>query len=373
MNSTRSIFCFVLLLSVISAAIVGLMIGCSENKIDTPLTGPAAGSGPVGGGDSQKMKLTANPSSTIIVYGDAQATAKVTALVNNSIGQPMPDGTPVYWEATVGTLDASTQTTNNGAATVTLTFPASYSGCSTVSAESGDVSSSITLCVSRREATPTPTVTPTPSKSLIVSAANSNIPHKGSTTISAYVTTNGQPQEGIQVKFSTSGGGALSQSAALTDENGYAYVTFTGNNTSASDVTATINASTEDGRTGSVSVVVGTGATPTPTPINTQITLTAVPTYVDTCANFSTTPATITATVLQNGLPVTNIPVSFSVTFSPALATGTACNLTVLNPPLGTFTTQFGCSACTGFTATNARIRATAAGSSAEITITITP
>lgn len=266
MTDTRSMLCFLLLLTLISAAIIGLMIGCSENKIDTPLTGPSSGSGPIGGGDSQKMKLTASPSNTITVVGNAEASAKVTAIVNNSIGQPMPDGTAVYWSATVGTLDSPTQTTSNGAATVTLTFPTSYSGCSTISAESGDVSSSITVCVSRREATPTPTVTPTPSKALIVSADESSVAHKQSTTISALVLTNGSAEKGVPVKFSVSGNGVLDHSAAVTDDSGKAEVKFTGNNTTANDVTATITASTDDGRTGSVSVIVKAGATPTPKP-----------------------------------------------------------------------------------------------------------
>ena len=369
MTGLRSMLCFIMLLTLISALLVGLMMGCDENKIASPLTGPAAGSGPVGGGDTQSMKLTASPSGTIAVVGVAEASAKVTALVNNSIGQPMPDGTAVHWSATAGTLDAATQTTSNGAATVTVTFSTTFSGCSTVSAESGDASGSIVVCVSRTEPTPTPTATSTPSKSFVVSTANTNIPHKGSTTISAYVTTNAKPEAGVQVKFSVSGGGVLSESAALTDENGYARVTFTGNNTSASDVTATISASTDDGRTGSVNVIVGTGATPTPTPLNTQVTLTSS-SYIGTCSSF-TTPATLTATVLQNGIPVTNVPVVFSVTFNPT--TATECTLNPLNPLPPTQSSSFLCASCSPtFVARTAKIRATAAGSSAEVTITVT-
>ncbi|GAK48810.1 hypothetical protein U14_00017 [Candidatus Moduliflexus flocculans] len=256
MTATRSMFYFLLLLTLISAAIIGLMIGCNENKIDTPLTGPSSGSGPIGGGDSQKMKLTASPSNTITVIGNAEASAKVTAIVNNSIGQPMPDGTAVYWSATVGTLDSPTQTTSNGAATVTLTFPTSYSGCSTVSAESGDVSSSITICVSRTEPTATPTVTPTPSKEITVGTEKQTISNKKSTNIWALVTTNGIPEEGIQVTFSTSGGGTFKQSADITDSEGRVQVTFIGSNDSKSNITATITARTGDGRSGSITVIV---------------------------------------------------------------------------------------------------------------------
>ncbi len=257
MAGQKSTLRFMILLSAISMLIIGAMIGCNEKKITSPLTGPAAGSGPIGGGDTQKMKLTASPSGTLVVTGnETQATTKITAQVNNSIGQPMPDGTVVHWSATVGTLDAATQTASNGAATVSLTFPTSYSGCSTVSAESGDVSNLITVCVSRRDPTPTPTVTPTPSKELILSVGQSAIIAKGTTDVLALVTTNGTPEEGVLVTFSASGGGALNPNAALTNSNGFAKVTFTGNNSSTSDITAMITARTGDGRTGNVTVIV---------------------------------------------------------------------------------------------------------------------
>ena len=256
MTDLRSMFWFIMLLALISALLIGIMMGCDENKISSPLTGPAAGSGPVGGGDTQSMKLTASPSGTIAVVGTAEASAKVTARVSNSIGQPMPDGTAVHWSATAGTLDAATQTTSNGAATVTVTFASTFSGCSTVSAESGDASGSIVVCVSRTEPTPTPTPTPTPSKEITVGADDQTLDNGESTYVWARVTTNGLPEEGIQVIFSASGAGTLNQSAAMTDSDGRAEVTFTGKNDSSSNITATITARTGDGRSGSITVIV---------------------------------------------------------------------------------------------------------------------
>ena len=161
----KSTLYLILLLTVISAVIVGLIIGCEEKKIDPPVLGPASGSGPIGGGETQRISLSVNPSQTITAVGDEQAIAKITALVENTIGQPMPNGTAVYWNATVGSLDSTTQTTSNGSATVTLTFQKAYKGCSIVTARSGDAQASITICtthVTRLRLTPTATTTQRP-------------------------------------------------------------------------------------------------------------------------------------------------------------------------------------------------------------------
>ena len=391
MTEKTSTLVIVFILTLISAVIIGIMIGCDQKDISSPVVGSAAGSGPIGGGNAQKIRLTANPSSTVTAVGEEQATIKITATLFNMIGEPMPDGTVVYWSATIGTLDSATQTTTNGAATASLTFSKTDKGCSAVTATSGSLENSISVCVTRADATATPTITPTPSKSFIISADKSSIQHQETATITAYVSDNGKAQVGAQVKFTVSSGGTLNQSAAVTDENGYAHVTFTGYNTGASDITATINGSTDDGRTGSVSIVVGSGATPTPTMTPTITpTATATPTATPTaspvydvtlmanrnsgnCGSFSpATPATLTAQVLKNGVAVSNVPVEFSVTFSPALPSGVSCKVNPTKPPVGTLTSQFSCSACTGASLTNATIKATAKGSSAEVTITIT-
>lgn len=303
-NST--LYLIVMLLA-ISALIVGLIIGCDEKQIKSPVLGSSAGSGPVGGGDAQKIRLTANPSETITALSDAQATAQITAIVENNIGQPMPDGTVVYWTATNGTLDSVTTTTSNGASTVTLTFTQDFTGRSVVTAVAGDATGSITIEVVSVTPTPTitptttPTTTPTPSRAFIVSAENTTIAHRGQTNINATVLTNGQPDKNVQVTFTVSGGGGvLSANAATTNDNGVATVVFTGNNTSASDITATITASTSDGRTGSTTVIVSTGATPTPTatPV-TVITSMTIPTlgsppYIMTNGDSSNIQVTVT-------------------------------------------------------------------------------
>lgn len=384
MTEKTSTLVIVFILTLISAVIIGIMIGCDQKDISSPVVGSAAGSGPIGGGSSQKIRLTANPSSTVTAVGEEQAVIKITATLFNMIGEPMPDGTVVYWSATTGTLDAATQTTTNGAATVSLTFSKTDKGCSTVTATSGSLENSISVCVTRADATATPTITPTPSKSFIISADKSSIQHQETATITAYVSDNGKAQVGAQVKFTVSSGGTLNQSAAVTDENGYAHVTFTGYNTGASDITATINGSTDDGRTGSVSIVVGSGATPTPTATPT-VTPTRTPTVAPTATPTPTVSVTLasssasiscaavshsvnlTATVLSSGMPAQNVRVTFA---SSSATLGTLSSTAAFTNAAGNATVTFTASCPSTGTVT---FTASAYGQSATSIVTITP
>jgi hypothetical protein len=270
MRDKSSISYIVIILTFISFVIGGIIAGCDDKKhIHPPVLGPAAGSGPIGGGDTQSIQLIASPSGMIRTVPGTPATVTITALIENQIGQPMPDGTAVYWSSTVGTLSSTTTTSSNGSSTVTLTFPDQYDGCSWITAKSGDVEASIEVCTT--SVTPTPTVTPaptvaptaTPSKVFIVSAANFIISHNGTTTVTAHAETDGRPDVNLQVNFSVSGAGILSANAGVTNSSGNATVTLTGYNTSTSDQTATVVATTVDGRSGSITIIV---TTPTPTP-----------------------------------------------------------------------------------------------------------
>ena len=88
MKEKSSTMYILIILLCISGAIIGIFIGCDKNKqVDPPVLGPAAGAGPVGGGDTQKITLLASPSETITVSTEEQATVQVTALIENNIGQ----------------------------------------------------------------------------------------------------------------------------------------------------------------------------------------------------------------------------------------------------------------------------------------------
>ena len=334
MIKTSTLYLLVTLLA-ISLLTFGLMSGCDEKQIKSPVIGPAAGSGPVGGGDAQKIRLTANPSETITALADAQATVQITAIVENNIGQPMPDGTVVYWTATNGALDSVTTTTTNGASTVTLTFPKDFTGSSVVTAVAGDATASITINVVSVTPTPTVTSTPTPLTGFVVSAAQTTIAHQGKTTITAYVTTNGEPEPNVQVNFSVSGAGIIQESAAITDETGKATITLIGNNTSTNDQTATVTATTADGRSGSVAVIVTGGATPTPEPTATAIaTATPSKTFVVTADSDPigcNDRIGIQATALNNGQGVPGLQVTFKILNGPITFDGSDTDPTDTN------------------------------------------
>lgn len=251
MKRTISPTHLLLWLALISIAVIGILIGCSEKKhVSPPVIGPAAGSGPTGGGDTQDIELSASPSGHITVTNTEQATVKITAVVKNGIGQPMPDGTVIYWSASQGTLDSVTSTSANGASTVTLTFRAGFNGCSDITARSGDAEETIWVCVSSVAATPTP------SRTFIVSSQYSTLSAaQTQTTISATAKTNGTPDVGLQVNFTVSGPGTLNASAATTDSSGTATVTLT-RITVTSTQTVTVTATSADGRSGTVQVIV---------------------------------------------------------------------------------------------------------------------
>jgi len=358
---TTSTIVIVLILTLISAVVIGLLVSCDKNKqITPPILGPAAGSGPVGGGETQRLELIVNPSGTITVTTDVQAQAKIIAFPKNSINQPMPDGTVVYWRANAGTIDPISSTTSSGTTTATLTFTKGYNGCSVVTARSGDVEASVNVCVSSVTATVTPIATATPSKNFILSANPLVIAHGGTSIITATATTNGQPNPNIQVNFTVSGAGTLTTNAGVTDGSGNASVTLIGNNTGTTELTATVTATTTDGRTGSITIRV--------LPQVLTLTLYSDITQITDCAAGDV--ATITAEVLRDGLPAANMLVTF--TWSPSNV-GTLSATSVYTNTTGQAQVTFQVPPCpaSGTTQT-VTVTATTGGVNRNVAITVT-
>jgi hypothetical protein len=232
----------------ISVAIVGVFIGCDDNKqVNPPVLGPAAGSGPVGGGETQNVTIINEPV-TLYLQEDEASTLDIVALIENTIGQPMPDGTPVYW--TVKGHDSTTATSSNGSSTYTWNIDKIFDGCTYITAQSGDASDTVRMCVARVK------VTPTPSKVFVVTTNKTVIAWNETATITATAKTDGTPDEGLQVQFTINGPGTLNASADETDSSGIATVTLTGNNTSGNQQTITVTATTSDGRSGSVQIII---------------------------------------------------------------------------------------------------------------------
>lgn len=272
MKGKSSILYILFILLGISVAIVGMFIGCDENKqVNPPVFGPAAGSGPVGGGETQKVTIINEPV-TLYLAADEPSTLDIVALIENNIGQPMPDGTPVYW--TVEGSNATTATSSNGSSTYTWNIDKIFDGCVDITARSGDASDTVRICVARVKATPTPapapTATPgpaptaTPARTLeIISPTPPTYtlscptpPGTCNLDIVALATNGGVPENGIPVTFAVYGAGLgpVPATPINTGPAGTATANFI--NCSQPNV-VTVVASTTDGRTASITINVG--------------------------------------------------------------------------------------------------------------------
>lgn len=257
----------IIFLAILSGIITLFFLSCDKKEIKAPVVGPAAGSGPVGGGDAQKISLLASPSETITVSVNEQATVKITALIENNIGQPMPDGTAVYWTTEIGSLDSTVTTSSNGSSTVTLTFPKGHNGCTWVVARSGDVEGGIRLCVTSTAPTATPTTAPTatpgpatpaptatPARTIVIlNPTPPTYTHSCPTgaeglNITVLVQNGGIPENGTPVTFAVYGSTTallpLPTTPINTNSAGIATYPFTGCTTPATTETVTIVAST---------------------------------------------------------------------------------------------------------------------------------
>ncbi len=259
MKKRFSVYYRIILLLLISLAAVHLITNCKKKKLySTPVLGPASGDTPAGGGETQQLKLVAEPSETGTVNTSGQAQIAIIAFVENKFGQPMPDGTKVVWTATVGDLDPNPSTAASGIATTTLTFPAYYTGCSLVTAISGDATGNIFVCADLVDAT----------IMLIVESDDDVIAYNGQTTIMATVTEYGVAKEGTLVEFEIISGSeyaVLTNSGAVTDASGKASITLKGYNSSESDQTVILQAKLPNGMTAQVSLIVKQAATTTTT------------------------------------------------------------------------------------------------------------
>ncbi len=244
-----------------------LSAGCKEETYESPWLGPAAGDAFAGGGEAQGIKLFA-ASEPIPSVDDDQAVVTILAIIESTIGQPMPQNTPVIWTATIGALTSqtgsfnsssgngyTTETDEHGQTGVKLQFPEGYSGCSWVTAHSGDASVSIQVC--------------TEQQTIMLTTTNDEI-----------AWTNDK----------------------ATISNGQASVQIEGQNTSGSNQMVTVTAATADGRSGELDILVQERE-------QGGLYLTAASSIIT-----ATGSTTITATVLDNkGNAEEGVLVSFSI------------------------------------------------------------
>jgi hypothetical protein len=191
-----------------------------------------------------RVPLTAPTNSTISVTIDQSTLplngqAQVRAIVIESAGTPVHNGTEVTFSTTLGNFNPPSATTVNGVATSTF-FAGSISGTTKINAYSGGASTgsgnSSSGGVEVR-------IGAAAAGSLAVSASPPSVSQSGGTvTISALVLDpSNNPLPGVSVLFSSTAG-SLSSTTALSDSTGVAKVTLTTQNTAT--VRATANGTT---------------------------------------------------------------------------------------------------------------------------------
>ncbi|MCX6544480.1 MAG: Ig-like domain-containing protein [Acidobacteria bacterium] len=165
-----------------------------------------------------KASLMAPSSSTLTLLVSRttvglSTSVNVTALVYESSGTPVHDGTVVDFFATLGTLSPAQTTTKNGQATVQL-LTGTESGISEITAKSGGATLASTVKV---------TVGAAAAGVVELAASPISLPSTGGTSVLTATVSDasGNRLSGIPVTFSHNAG-SLDQSSASTDSNGQA-------------------------------------------------------------------------------------------------------------------------------------------------------
>lgn len=187
-----------------------------------------------------KVPLTSPTGSTITMTTDRSVLplngqATLRAVVIESSGTPVQNGTMVTFSPTLGSVDPVEAKTVNGIATATFNA-GGVSGKSSINAFSGGAKTTAATEI---------TIGAAAAKSIAISATPSSVSQSGGTvTISALVLDEaGNPLPGVNVTFSADTG-QLSLTSALTDSNGVARTQL--QTTSTSKVTALAGTATKD-------------------------------------------------------------------------------------------------------------------------------
>lgn len=192
---------------VLAVATVGLVVACDRVNLTAPT------------GSTISLSVERN-----VLPLNGQTT--VTAVVTESAGTPVQNGTFVTFQTTVGSFNPPQAQTSGGVATTTF-LAGSNSGRATITAFSGGArssnSSATTIAIGAAAAAGTISMSATPS-----SVSQSG----GTATISALVfDESNNPLPGVNVQFAT-GTGTLNPTTATTDSSGVARTQLTTTQTS---------------------------------------------------------------------------------------------------------------------------------------------
>ena len=204
----------------------------------------------------EKVPLLAPSASTITVSAPTRSlppggSTEITAVVVESGGTPVHNGTLVQFSATLGRLEPAEAETQGGVARTTF-IAGDASGTAQIRAISGGAGGG-------DGATPTNLVEiqigAAAATAVAVSASPSRVPSSGGTVtiVASAVDASGNRLVGVPITFSSTQG-SLSSSTATTDASGEARVSLTTNR----DATVTARAGSQ---TGTTSVTVGTAGT----------------------------------------------------------------------------------------------------------------
>lgn len=196
----------------------------------------------------QRVPLTAPTGSAVTVSVDQSTLplngqATVRAVVIESAGTPVHNGTQVTFTANLGSFNPPNVETLNGVATTTF-MAGGISGTANINAYSGGASGNTSGGVPVK-------IGAAAAGSLAVSATPPSVSQSGGTvTISALVLDpSNNPLPGVSVLFSSTAG-SLSATTALSDATGVAKVTLT------TQTTTTVRATANGTATASVDVIV---------------------------------------------------------------------------------------------------------------------
>jgi hypothetical protein len=188
----------------------------------------------------ERVALTAPTASTITITTDQSVlplngTATVRAVVIESGGTPVHNGTTVTFTSTLGNVDPVEATTVNGIATA-LFRAGGTSGKSTIKAFSGGAATETGVDV---------TIGSAAARTIALTATPSSVSQSGGTvTVSALVLDeSGNALPGVPVNFSADTG-QLNPTTALSDSSGTARTQLS--TTATSKVTATAGTATKD-------------------------------------------------------------------------------------------------------------------------------
>ena len=270
----------------------------------------------------KKVALTAPTGSTLQLYASRttaglNSSVAVTAVVIESGGTPVHDGTSVSFFSTLGTMTPATALTSNGQATSQLVTD-TQSGTAEVSALSGSAKLSSTVKV---------TVGAVAVGSVALSANPTSLSSKGGTSVLTATVSDslGNRIQGVLVSF-TSNAGSFDRNNVATDANGQASVNLT------TSINASVTAAVAGGSSGSVTSAAQVITVRTPP----TATIVSVAAQVPPSRSFA---IVYSATAASGGATLSSVGMTFGDGTSQSnLSSGSAQTITHVYTTAGTFT-----------------------------------